>query len=98
MDKKKNFAATITADWESTGASTIAPKEVKKYSSDAPVFGVLDEKGGRKLYAFLGMGNIKKLVIPIVSGTLQDKEHVCSKLEESGFQLLTLHRAKAKGV
>ena len=90
---KNEIAVAITANWKDSGASTISPEDIRELQVNAPEFGVLYEKGGRKLYAFLEGGTIKKKVLHSTSGVLQDKEHVLSQIQEKGFILKRLHRS-----
>ena len=100
MEEKRRIevAEAITANWESTRAQTISQSQVVKFSQNPPVFGALNEKGGMKLYAFLGGDSekptIRKRVIPMYDGELQDENEVLPKLREEGFELTTLYRAK----
>ena len=93
MDKNE-IAAAITANWAITEASTILQSDVKEFGDSAPQLGMLKEKAGRKIYAFLDGGVIKKRVIPICSGKpLADGRVLLSKIEEN-FTLNDLHRAR----
>ena len=69
---KKEVALIITSDWEESQAKTISKKDIKSLQKSAPEFGVLHERGGKKIYAFLGENLIKKKVIP--SGSIGDGE------------------------
>jgi hypothetical protein len=91
MISKNQIAAAITANWESSGAKTIAQEDIQSLQETAPEFGVLCETGGKKLYAFLEGGDIKKLVIPEYSGILQNKE-VIKSITDAGFTLRNLRR------
>lgn len=61
---KKEVALIMTSDWEESQAKTISKKDVKSLQESAPEFGVLHERGGKKIYAFLGENLIRKKVIP----------------------------------
>ena len=89
ISKNLKAVAKITADWESSGAKTIAPEDIQSLQNSAPEFGVLCEAGGKKLYAFLG-GDIKKLVIPAYSEA--QYEEVKKQIVDSGFTLRDLRR------
>ncbi len=91
MDKDE-IAVAITADWEMSGASTISPADIQLLQDEAPMFGVLNEKGGKKVYAFLPDGTIKKKVIHARSGCLYDTDRVLPSIKEGGFVLKSLHR------
>jgi len=88
---KSEIAVAITANWETSGAKTIAQEDIQSLQETAPEFGVLSETGGKKLYAFLEGGDIKKLVLPENSGILQNKE-VLKLITDSGFTLKSLRR------
>lgn len=93
MDKNE-IAAAITANWAITEASTILQSDVKEFEDNAPQFGMLKEKAGRKIYAFLKSGEkviIRKLVIPIESDVLRDRGKVIELIEKS-FNIKPLHR------
>ena len=91
---KNEIAVAITADWEVSEARTISKTEIAALKKCVPCFGVLDERSGRKIYAFLDGGVIKKRVIPICSGKpLADGRVLLSKIEEN-FTLNDLHRAR----
>ena len=89
---KNEIAVAITANWEKSGASTISPVDIQALQSEAPVFGVLNEKGGKKVYAFLADGTIKKKVIHARSGCLYDTDKVLPSIKKNGFILKSLHR------
>jgi len=89
---KNEIAVAITANWEESGASTISAEDIQALQSEAPVFGVLNEKGGKKVYAFLANGTIKKKVLYARSGCLYDTDKVLPSIKENGFMLRSLHR------
>ena len=89
---KNEIAVAITADWNESEATTISQDDILELQSSAPEFGVLYEKGGRKLYAFLEGGTIRKKVIYACSGVLQDRDRTIPQIREKGFILRRLHR------
>jgi hypothetical protein len=78
---KKEVAFIITSDWELSEAKTISEKDIKSLQKSAPEFGVLQEKGGKKIYAFLGGSLIKKKVIP--SGSLSNEKEMLLQIEKA---------------
>ncbi len=94
MDKNE-IAAAITANWAITEASTILQSDVKEFEDNAPQFGMLKEKAGRKIYAFVRSGEkviIRKLVMPIESDVLRGKEVI--EAIERDFTIKPLRRKK----
>jgi len=89
---KSEIAAAITANWETSGAKTISKKDINSLRENPPKFGVLDERSGRKIYAFLDGGVIKKMVIPIYSGKPRAEGRALLAEIESSFTLHDLHR------
>ena len=92
MDNKSEIAAAITANWETSGAKTISKKDINSLKENPPKFGVLDERAGRKIYAFLDGGVIKKMVIPVYSGKPRAEGRALLAQIESSFTLHDLHR------
>lgn len=89
---KNEIAVAITADWETSEAKTISRRDVNYLKENSPTFGVLDERAGRKIYAFLDGGVIKKMVIPIYSGKPHAEGRDLLSRIESSFILHDLHR------
>lgn len=89
---KNEIAVAITAGWKESEATTISRDDIQELQSTAPEFGVLYENGGRKLYAFLEGGTIKKKVIHARSGVLLDVDKVLPRIKNEGFVLKRLHR------
>lgn len=90
---KNEIAVAITAGWNASEATTISRNDIKEFQDNAPAFGVLYEKGGKKVYAFLQDGSIKKKVIHARSGVLFDVDKVLPRIKSEGFVLKPLHRA-----
>ena len=88
---KNEIAVAITAGWNASEATTISRNDIQELQSKAPSFGVLYEKGGKKLYAFLQDGTIKKKVIARRSGVF-DVDKVLPRIQSEGFDLTPLHR------
>ena len=69
------IAFDITS-WEDSNASTI---DIECLKENCPQFGVLDERNGRKIYAFFDSHQgqehpiIKKLVVPLYNGSFFNK-------------------------
>lgn len=90
---KNELAFIITSDWEESEAKTISKRDIRSLQKSAPEFGVLHEKSGKKIYAFLGGNLIKKKVIPLYSDSIQDEgKNVLSQIGKA-FTLNDLSRA-----
>ena len=92
LNELNEIAVAITANWETSRAKTISKKDVISLKENPPKFGVLDERSGRKIYAFLNGGIIKKMVIPIYSGKPHAEGRALLAEIESSFTLHDLRR------
>lgn len=92
MHKLEKVAEMISAGWCESGASTLTPNDVKDLTEKAPSFGILDEKCGSKIYAFLPGGKIKKHVISSDPRDFKKREEILNQIRESGLSIKDLHR------
>lgn len=87
------IASDIITGWEDSSASTV---DIESLKENRPLFGVLDERSGRKIYAFFDSQEgpiIKKLVVPLCSGVFHDENKVIPLIEKH-FPLIPVHRKK----
>lgn len=78
----------IAKGWSLTGATTISAEDVRILDEEAPSFGVLQEDGGSKIYAFFGNKEIRKDVIC----NKNELKFLISEIKKLGFPVKKLKR------